>query len=542
MTTRVDTIIAVFQQEEAKAGTFRDLFQRTADLVYPRRDQITMMSAPGENKTNRLVDSTAVMASMEMASGLSQNLIPPGQPFFALEASRRQLNDIESVKNFFSDAADIIHEHLFGSNFLTELNSVLRALSVFGTGNIFSEFTTELNFREYDIGSYLISENSKGRVDTMRMKVVFTARQAIEEWGNKAGAKVLIAAADEKTANDVFEFIHVVQPREQRFSMRGGNLNMPFESVIIGLKDKNLIEESGFEEFPYHVPRWTKASNEVWGRGQGTFALPDISMLQRMRLDLIDSANKHVNPPVEVLEGFEDDVDLSAGAINHVAELGSIKAVDRNALGNFPIGLDFVEAQQELIRKAFFNDIFVQLSNLKGDRRTTFEIEQRLLEGLQRLGPPIGRINNELFTPLIRRVFLLLIRNGQMPPIPPELSEANFKVEYIGRLALQLKSHQVQGFQRTVEVGASLEPIQPGTLDNLNIDKGFRDLARNFGVRADNIATPEEVQAKREARQQAQQAAQALELAQAVGQGFKDTSKAAEAGSPAQKIEEAIGA
>lgn len=540
--SRVQDILTVFEKEKSKASNFRTLFQKVADLIYPRRDQITEKDFPGEEKTNRLVDTTAVMASMEMASGLSQNLVPPGQRFFTLEASDGELNDIEIVKDFFSDATNILHEHLFASNFMTEFNSLLRSLVVFGTGNLYSEFTTELNFREYDIGSYLILENSKRIVDTMMMEFTLTARQAFERWKNKAGKTILDANASLKSTNEEFVFLQIVQPRANTVSFARDNLNMPFESVILEIKGKHIIEEGGFEEFPFHVPRWTKAPNEVWGRGQGTFILPDVRMLQRMKIDVIEAANKQVNPPLEVLDSYEGNPNMGANAINWVQQLGSIKAVERNALGNFAIGAEVVEAQQDLIRKAFFNDVFVQISNLKGDRRTTVEIQALLLEGLQRLGPPIGRINSELFNPLIKRVFLLLLRNGQMPEVPIELSGQNFKVEYISRLALQLKSHQARGFQEWFMTLAEMETVVPGTIDNANVDEGARDLGRTFGVSSDNIASLEEVEAKREARRQAEQAAALAQAAEVASGAYKDTSKAPEAGSPAEGVMEAIGA
>ena len=531
---RAQTILKQFEKEEAKAANFRNLYQEAADYIFPRENQITSMSTPGEKKTDHLIDTTAVMASIEMASGLSQNLVPPGQRFFVVRASLRDLNEIEAVKRYLGEITEITHEHLYGSNFMLQLNETLRSLCVFGTANLFSEYTTFLNFRDYDIGQYIILENSKGRVDTMYMKFVYTARQAEQEWGDKVGEKILKALADKP--NEPFEFLHVVMPREDRKPGLSDNLNMPFESSYINIKEKIFVDKGGFEEFPYAVPRWTKSSNEIFGRGQGTFLLPDIKSLQAIKRDLIECADKHNRPPLEILQSFEGDVDMGPHGRNIVSDFPAIQAVDRRALGNFPITKDILEMQQDLIKKGFYNDVFVQLQQLKGDRRTTLEIRERIAEGLQRLGPPIGRIQEELFNPCITRVILLLLRNGQLPPMPPELEGRSFKLEYVSRLALELKSQQAMGLIRWVGYGAEMETVFPGVTDNVNSDSAFRRLGETLGVNVEDIASQEDVEAKREERARQLQQQQMMDALEKAGKDYPGTTKAPEEGSPAEAL------
>jgi len=541
---RAVDIIKLYEHEESKVVNFRSLFQDVSDYMRPRDDQITRKSSPGISKTDRLFDPTGVMAAVEMTSGLSQNLIAPGQEFFMLRMTDRELNNQEAVKEFLTRTTDTVHEQLFGSNFLLQLNESLLALVLFGTCNLYSEFTTALNFRDYDIGSYIILESSKRRVDTMLMKISLTARQAVQEWGKDVGAKILEATKDLKKQNDPFEFIYLVQPRQKRNPRLRDTLNMPFESLIVGVKDKTIISEGGFREFPHHVARWTRAAHEVFGRGQGTFALPAVKMLQQMNRDFIECANKHNNPPLEVLNTFDGQVKVFPGARNEVGEMGSIKALDRGVLGNFPITEKILAAQQQLVKNLFYNDVFVQLANLKGDRRTAVEIRERIAEGMHRLGPPIRRLLEELFTPLIERVVGLLARNGKLTDLPPELDDKDFEIEYIGRLAMELKSHQARGGMQLVASVAEIDQANPeaNASDNINFDSLVRRLAETFGTNADDIASVEEVEAKRRQRAEQLAAQQQLQLAAMAAQGYKDTSKAAEGGSPAAELQEAIGA
>lgn len=535
---RARDVIALYNAEEAKAANFRNLYQDTADLMYPRHDQITSKSTPGEQKTDELIDTTGVSASLEMVNGLSQNLIGPR--FFALRASNREVNNNEAVKWYLSIVADITHEQLFSSNFRSQFNSWLRSLVVFGTGNIFSEYTTELNFRDWDIASYLIKENSKGIVDTVMGKIVYTARQASQEWDDP-GRSVVEAMKNEKDWEKLFEFIFQVRPREKWNPRFRDSTNMPFESVYVSVKDKVIVSEGGFREFPYAVARWTKAPNEIWGRGEGTFLLPEVRAMQAMKRDFLECGNRHNNPALEVLASFPGTVKMGPRAINFVQEMGTIKAVDQHALGNFVITKEVLEMQQEVVRKGFKNDIFVQLANLKGDRRTTVEIRERIAEGLQRLGPPIFLLLNEGLSPLIERTVFLLIRNGILPRVPPELQGQQFEIEYLGRLVLQLKSHQAAGAQDWLFMIGEVSKIFPEATDVVNIDSVVRRFGETSGVNVDDMNSEEEVEAIRQERAEQMAAQRQLELAGAMASGYKDVKDAPEEGSPAAGLMETIG-
>jgi hypothetical protein len=497
---RAKEIIELQEREEKKQSNFRNLWQNTADLMFTREDQIVDKNTPGEEKTIKIYDTTAPMASTEMASGLSVNLVPPGQRFFALKAMDREVNELESVKMYLSLASEIAHDEIFSSNFMLQLNETLKSLVVFGTGNLFSEYVDGLNFKDFDIGSYQIMENAEGRVDTMILKYPFTARQMVQEFGeDKVPEDVLKAYKNAQDKEKEFTIVHVTRPRTDRNPMMEDFLNMPFESIYVCKELVKEIDEGGFEEFPFHVPRWAKSSREKNGRGVGTEILPQVRVLNRMVEDLIEMANKWANPPLEILESFEGEVSVIPGATNFVVERDTIKSINPSAMGSFPVSKDIVEMQREIVKKAFFNDVFVQLTDLKGDRRTTLEISERIREGLQRLGPPIGRIYAELFSPMIVRIVKQLIRYGKIQRPPAELQGAAFGIEYVGALALALKNQQIRGFQQWLTVIAEMEEVFPGSKDNVNADEAIRDMAQSFGVKPEHIMPKQKIEEIRKA-------------------------------------------
>ena len=194
---RAKDIIVLEERERGKQANFRTLWQDTADLMYPRENQIVDKTVPGEQKTDHIFDPTAVMESQNMASGLAQNLVPPGNKFFALKASDRSVREIESVKRYLSSVTETVHDELFASNFMLQLIETLRSLVVFGTGNLYSEYQTKLNFKDYAIGTYQMLENSEGTVDTMILRFKLTARQAGQEF-ESPGKQVTASATTEE--------------------------------------------------------------------------------------------------------------------------------------------------------------------------------------------------------------------------------------------------------------------------------------------------------------------------------------------------------
>lgn len=534
---KAQDIVNLYGIAESDAVNFRNLYQDVADLIYPRENDITTKVFPGEERNRNIIDDTGVMAKDEMATGLSVNLFPPGQPFYNIVMSDRDLNDIPEVKRTLGIITEISHEKRNASNFRLESDETLKSISAFGTGNLFSEYRpgVGLNYKDYDVSQYLIMENSLRRIDTVLLKFQFTAIQAEQEF-DKVNERVLEALQDPKTQSKKFTYICVCRPRKKRNRNLIDPLNMKFEMICVSVDETVVVDERGFHEFPFMVSRWSKSSGEVWGRGQGVSSLPSIKHLQDIKASFLECGNKHNNPPLEVLDTFEGDVDVRPGARNDVQEIGTIAAIGRNALGNHPITKDILEFEQELVRKRFFNDVFVQFMNLKGDRRNELELRQRLTEGLQRLGPPVGRLQEEWLKAQVERDVFLLLRNGELPPLPPDIRGRAFKIEFVGRLAMELKSQRSQGWLRWAGIGAELSPTFPSIKDNISIDTGYRRLGESFGVAIEDINSVDEVDAIREARAERLEKEKQLEIAAQAAQAYPGATKAPEPGSAAELL------
>jgi hypothetical protein len=144
---------------------------------------------------------------------------------------------------------------------------------------------------------------------------------------------------------------------------------------------------------------------------------------------------------------------------------------------------------------------------------TAREIAAREAEKLTLFSPMFGRWTTERGQPVVIRTFNILFRAGQIPPPPASMQVQTAdgvkaimpKVKFTSKIALALEALRVQGFVNTVSLAADLAEFAPELRDNLDMDKGFRRVARSNGIDPDDLIPEMERDKMREARATAQQ-------------------------------------
>jgi len=534
--------IAEYNRLVEKQTNSRSLWQRTGDKMWPYV-QINSEYMPGTDRTKEIQDTTPMLDMLDMVSGFKQVLVPSGQTFFEIKVSE-EFSQNDTIQRYLSYLTEAAHVKLFASNFMTKIDDVLISMITFGPGCIFTEWRREkggLNYKTSKIGSYVIVEDDSENVIGSIHKFKLTAQQAYKLYGDNAGPKVVEAMEKTETMQKEFWFLYRVMPRENinpRLS-RQYNMNMKYDACVIQIKDEHTVEEGGFPENPYAIGRWMRPEYEKDGRGIGTEMLPQINRLFEMVKSFIEVGNKWGNPPRQAkIDGYEGKVRVFPGALNLVNEMDNIKALDSSLNGNFPITKEALDSQREIIDRAFFKQAFDPLADLKGDRRTTLEIQERIRGTLKKLGPPVGRLWLELLTKTLERSVLELIRNRDVEQPPAELTGISFGIEYVGPLALALKSEQARGFQEWLNFVGQANTAFPEQHidDNIDFDDAIPRMGRTFGVNIEDMATEEEREAKRQARAQKLQQQEMMMAAQAAGKAYKDASGSPEEGSPAEAV------
>ena len=373
-----------------------------------------------------------------------------------------------------------------------------------------------IKFSTRHINEVFIAENDKGRIDTIFRRFKISARAAVQKFGDNVSSD--IQGIFKKDPYQEVEILHAVYPRSDFDPKKKDKENMPFESVYLEYKNANELSISGFKEFPFVVPRYLKASNEIYGRSPAMTALPDVKMLNEMSKTTIKAAQKQVDPPLLVPDdGFLLPVRTVPGGLNFYRSGTRDRIEPLNIGANNPLGLNMEEQRRDAIRAVFYVN---QLMMQQGPQMTATEVIQRNEEKMRLLGPVLGRLQSELLKPLIDRVFNILLRNNMLPQAPEFLSGRDVEIEYVSPLAKAQKSSELQSIMRAIEILGSLANVAP-VFDYVNFDNLVKHLADIVGMPQKLLKSQNEVNAQRQEQaaqaEQQQQMAQMQQVAQAAG-------------------------
>jgi hypothetical protein len=436
-------------------------------------------------------------------------LTNPATTWFSLRFKGGEFEDNDEAKAWLEDSTEVMYNAINKSNFQQEIFELYHDLITFGTAAMFIEEDDEdtLKYSTRHINEMYISENDKGRIDTIFRKFRLTARAAIQKFG--ANVSDNIVTINRKDPYEEIEILHAIYPRSDFDPKKQDKVNMPFESVYLEAGTGDELSVSGFKEFPFVVPRYLKASHEIYGRSPAMTALPDVKMLNEMSKTTIKSAQKQVDPPLLVPDdGFILPVRTVPGGLNFYRAGTRDRIEPLNIGANTPLGLNMEEQRRDSIRNAFYVN---QLMMQNGPQMTATEVIQRNEEKMRLLGPVLGRLQSELLKPLIDRTFALLLRKNLFRPAPEFLSGQDIEIEYVSPLAKAQKSAELQSIMRGIEILGSLANVAP-VFDHVNMDKLVKHLMDVVGVPQKVLKTQNEVQAKRE--QDQQQQAQQQQMAQ----------------------------
>ena len=516
-------------------------WQEIADYVNVMRADFTTRQTPGAKRTSKLYDGTAGMAAENLAAGLYGLMSSPANVWFALEPEDEGLKEDRDAK-LWCDLVSGRMRNAFAANgnrFYTRSIDLYADTVGFGTGVFYTEELPErgaLHFSCRHLAECFLAENAQEQVDTVFRRFRFTARQAIQQWGDRVSAAV--AGAAEKEPNRTFEFLHAVLPAgelgEARASTGSARGERPFASFYVDAEGKSVLSQGGYFEFPYQVVRWATRSRSVYGDSQGMLALPDTKMLNAMSKTTLIAAQKVVDPTILAPdESAVRGVRTAPGQIIY----GGVDARTGRALyqplltgGNIPLGLEMENQRRQAIREAFY---FSLLLMVQQPNMTATEFLGRQEEKLRLMGPHLGRIQSEFLDPLIDRVFGVMFRAGAFPPPPDALLRApGLRVAYVSPLARAAKASEAGALLRTAEAITPIASLKPEVWDNFDTDEWARAVADGFGTPTRILRDRRDVAASRQQRAMAASAANLASNAEPVAGAVE---KLARAGVAAQE-------
>ena len=519
-------LLSRFDRLQGQRENWETHWQEVADYMQPRRADVTKRRARGDKRMEQVFDSSPIQAVELLAASLHGMLTNPSTPWFTLRFKDEEIENDDEAKLWLEASTDAMYTAFNRSNFQQEIFELYHDLITFGTAAMFIEEDDDdiIKFSTRHINEVFIAENDKGRIDTIYRKFKISARAAIQKFGEAVSADVQTKA--KKDPYEEIEILHAVYPRTDFNPKKKDKANMPFESVYMEYKNGNELSVGGFREFPFVVPRYLKASNEIYGRSPAMTALPDVKMLNEMSKTTIKAAQKQVDPPLLVPDdGFLLPVRTVPGGLNFYRSGTRDRIEPLNIGANNPLGLNMEQQRRESIRAVFYVN---QLMMQQGPQMTATEVIQRNEEKMRLLGPVLGRLQSELLKPLIDRVFAVLLRNNMLPQAPEFLSGRDVEIEYVSPLAKAQKSTELQSIMRAVEILGSLANVAP-VFDYVNFDNLVKHLADIVGVPQKILKTQSQVNAERQQAQVQQQEMQQMQQLQQVAKAGGDIAPLAKA-------------
>lgn len=521
-------LVARFGSLEANRNVWESHWQDIADYVVPRKADITKRRSEGDKRSELVFDSTAIHAAELLSASLHGMLTNASTRWFSLRFRNRELDENDGAKEWLESVEDDMYLAFARSNFQEQVHELYHDLICFGTGVMYIEQDpdSQIRFSTRHCAEVYLSEDDKGRVDTVFRKFKMPARAVISRFGEENLDSRILNEAEKNPYKEI-TLLHCVYPREERDVTKTTNDNMPFASVYVDPERKTVISQSGFEEFPYVAPRFLKASFEIgYGRSPAMTALPDIKMLNKMCEVTIRAAQKQVDPPLMVPDdGFMLPIRTVPSGLNFYRSGTRDRIEPLNIGANNPLGLNMEEQRRQSIQSAFYVD---QLIMSQGPQMTATEVVQRTEEKMRLLGPVLGRLQAELLQPMIERVYSLMVRQKAFNPAPDFMADSDIEIEYVSPLAKAQRSGDIQSALRMLELFTPLSQIDPSAMDYIDIDGMSKYLLKVLAVPATTIRGSEQVEQIRQQRAAQQQ--QMMEQQQAI-----QTAEAAGAAAPALK-------
>lgn len=501
------SIIEKYGTLKGRRGNWETLWQDIADFVLPRKNDVSVERAPGEKKYVELLDSTAMTSNELLAGALHGMLTNPSGYFFNLSTGKPELDKNDAVRKWIQDVVRLIHDTLNNSNFQTEVHEVYLDISAFGTACMLIEEDEDviIRFSTKYLKEIVADENSKGMIDCLYRCYQATAKDLVDDFGFENVPKKVQDAFNKGKSNK-YEVIHAVYPQSKKAGTGKYNSIFGWISQYILKDDKIDLSVKGFREFPYVVPRWSKASGEIYGRGPGEKALPSAKTANKMRETVLKGAQKVVDPPLQAPDdGFITQIDTRPAGISYYRAGSDDRITPIFNDSRIDFGFQAIDQERLQIKEAFYTD---QLKLREGPQMTAAEVSERVEQALRFLGPMLGRQQSEFLQPLVERIYAILDRRGMLPEVPAELNGIPLKIQYSSVMAMSQRMSEIQNINRTMQNIAPFVSSDPAVLDNINGDEALKFIARLFNFPQEIIRNQNEVKGIRDNRAKQMEAQQ----------------------------------
>lgn len=544
-----DAVLKKLKQMEAvRLSTEADRWE-ACELSKHRTDSFNLVKS-GTGKKLRLSTNAHVDAIKTTVAGIMGYLISQNIRWFSFRAQTQDAgdgDDIFGAKDYLEKVISVILGTMAQGNFYSASHLATQDAFIQGTS---AEFIVDdidggggVYYDVIDPREFYIGENHCRKVDTFFRVYQLPAEVAYKRWGDKLPMEVRRLIRND-AGHQMIKFLHAIYPREDVLGKDGRAIistEKKWASVHYSYTGNEVFEESGYDEFPVAVHRWTLNGTSPYGSSPVIELIEEIKKLDRYEFLYAKAIDKNVDPPIFAPEILKGRLNLNPGAKNwlNIAQTGAPQL--------FPTSLEIQHLAAKIaevtagLNRALHTDLFNILMRQE-QQRTATEVREIKGEGLVLLSSIIGNMQEEKISPLVMRTYNILRNAGIIPPPPEELKKASYggkvKVELDGPLAQNMRAyHQTTGITQGMQALAAVMQLNPDAQVNVDFDQLIRQAMSANGMPQTIIREQAEVKKIKERQQemleQQKQMEQAQMRADAIG-------KMGRSGTPAQELMQGV--
>jgi hypothetical protein len=433
----------------------------------------------------KIFNSRAADNLNRMANGFQGYMVSRVKGWFRHHARDLRKESEPGVADYLEESTRIQSADLASTNFYTEVSEFIKDGASIATAIMYAEphpVTNQAILSCRHPKECWIADGPDGVVDTVYRHFRMANREAMKRWGNMLSASSIEKAKADP--NGFMEIIHAVQPREDWNPDSIFSMDKRWGSYYIDVGAGEVIDEGGYDIFPYFVWRWAKNSDECYGTGPAYYAMADILRSQQVSRTQLDLAQKVSDPALMIPSTMQDSYRVNPGGRNFYSSTLEKERIEAVGVGaNFPITAEIAQAINDSIDSHFMVDFFLTLASI--DRQMTArEVMERKGEQSAVLSAVVGSFQTEFLQLFLAWHFDLLTKNGAMPEAPRALMEDGIiSLEFTGYLAnLQRSYLETSGIAGALEIIVPLSQQYPETVDNIDTDELIRQAADAYGL------------------------------------------------------------
>lgn len=512
-----EKVVDIYNRMVSEADGMSGIWKECIRYCHPQ-DRPSYSAFGGDTKTNGWrrtmpVCSYPVIFAQRLASSIHSNAFPASDYWFDFAIVGSDGSVDESKREWCRKARDITHQKIRqGTNFYQESHALINGLVCLGTAGFYTYYKAgSLHFRYIPVHkNFYVSTNPDGEVNMVAILHQWTAKEAIEEYGeNRVSEKVRTAFKTAQGTGQTYAFVQLIYPKslyKEKYSLSKGG--KPYGDVTVELESKEVVKVAQHGGFPFAVPRFEVYSDDTYGRCPAMAAMPEIKAVNALRKTLLDAGVRAIKPPL-FINGLLGNVNLESGAVNRSANFDKNSVWTYPTPTDFPVGKELMADILESLKSAFYIDVFQAIE--QGKYMTATEVTARTRSKVDNLAPIITRIQKEFSSKVVLRSLELLIENGDIEPPPVSDNEdapSYLKVAYISSLDAMVQqgiAAKTMGFVGQVSQIAQAVQMMPSLTDTLDVDAIIASLGDANMLPATYFRKPEDVEARRQAMAQQQQ-------------------------------------